>query len=243
MTTFWSRSPLWHLRFSGDSIKSIHLLARNCYCRGGWNLIRVWLINCLNLDSSYRVLHISLMDEVSRMPPSHLHQFVKFHLPLPKSVDVLLWQSGNCAHHPVRFVIFNQHAQLCIFFTMILIIPILLIVRTCKFAQAVTKCIENLMTCLFCLAGSQFYLFSIFHIFLHMLNRSFITFKSLPCHSGLCIHIICNPLLFHLVAQEVCYSTFHQQNVTPCGSLNWTTQPLWTATLILPDGSRCSQVD
>ena len=34
----------------------------------------------------------------------------------------------------------------------------------------------------------------------------------------------------------------HQQNVKWFGSHNWTTQQLWTATLILPDAPRCSQI-
>ena len=36
--------------------------------------------------------------------------------------------------------------------------------------------------------------------------------------------------------------TLHQQNVECFGSHNWTTQPLWTATLILPDAPRHSQI-
>jgi len=35
----------------------------------------------------------------------------------------------------------------------------------------------------------------------------------------------------------------HQQNVKSFGIHNWTMQQLWTATLILPDAARCSQLD
>jgi len=34
----------------------------------------------------------------------------------------------------------------------------------------------------------------------------------------------------------------HQQNVKWFGSHNWTTQQLWTASLILPDAPRCSEI-
>jgi len=36
--------------------------------------------------------------------------------------------------------------------------------------------------------------------------------------------------------------TLHLQNVKWFGSHNWTTPQLWTATLILPDAPRCSQI-
>jgi len=39
---------------------------------------------------------------------------------------------------------------------------------------------------------------------------------------------------------QICW--MHQHNVKWFGSQNWTTQQLWTATLIIPDAPRCSKI-
>jgi hypothetical protein len=44
------------------------------------------------------------------------------------------------------------------------------------------------------------------------------------------------------VGLQSSYQLPHQQNIKWFGSHNWTTQQLWTATLILPDAPRCSQI-
>jgi hypothetical protein len=67
-----------------------------------------------------------------------LHQFVKPHLLQRKTLYPVLYHFGDFAHHPARFIIFVKLAKHCIIF-IILVFPIFLILRTCKFAHIVSS--------------------------------------------------------------------------------------------------------
>jgi len=67
----------------------------------------------------------------------------------PKALHAVLYRFGDCAHHPLRFIIFAQLAKLCIFFMIIFDIPILLFFGTCKIAQTVSDSIQHLRKCCF----------------------------------------------------------------------------------------------
>jgi len=110
MTTPFSRSQLWHLQLSGDAIKSLHRLT-NCHQCGWRCIIHLSRLNdSRNLPFSGPVLLISLTEVDSRVSPAWLHQFVKLHLLLPKTLHVLLYCFRDWAHHPSGFVIFDKLA-------------------------------------------------------------------------------------------------------------------------------------
>jgi len=89
------------------------------------------------------------MEVVGHVTPSWLHQLVKPHLLLLKSPQVLQYCFGDCAQHTARFIIFAQHAQLCVFLIISFVFPILLVVGTCKIAQTVSDSIQHLLKCCF----------------------------------------------------------------------------------------------
>jgi len=144
LTTSQSRSPLHHLRLSGDDIKGQNTLSTCCQWWHGCSRICLGVDNCRNYQFGRPVLSVFLMEVVHLVPLSRLHQFVNPHLLLLKSLHVLLYCFGDCAIYPARFIIFAQVARLCICFIICVIFPILLIVRTCKFAQTVSASIQHL---------------------------------------------------------------------------------------------------
>jgi len=121
----WWRSHLCHLRFSGDTIKSLHCLAECHRCEWGCIIICLRLNNIQNLHFCPSVLLMSLTEVVGWVSPAWLGQFVKLNLRPPEMLHVMLHHFGDCAHHPAGFVIFAQLAQLWILFIIILIFPIL----------------------------------------------------------------------------------------------------------------------
>jgi len=163
-------------------------------------VICLGLHNCRDLQFSRPVVRISLTEVVGRIPPVWMSQFVKSHLLLPKAFHSVLYRVGDCAHHPAGFVIFAQVAKLCIYFIIILILPILLIFGTCKIAQTVSESIQHFHTCCFRLCGCSLCLFKISLMFLLLYNCCLCVLNSLSCHCGLCIHIILDPFLFLVVA-------------------------------------------
>ena len=170
-------------------------------------MIRLGLNHRWNLQFGRSVLLISSAEVVGRVPPSQFCQFVKLHLLLPKHRYAAFYRFGDCAHHPAGFIIFAQLALLCII-VFFFIFCILLIVGTCKIGQTVSDSIQHLFKCVFRLSGGQSCLFNIAHIFLLLLNRCLCVFNSLTCHRSLPLHIIVYPLLFHFIAQKVCFSLF-----------------------------------
>ena len=154
------------------------------------------LHNCRNLQLSRPVLHISLTEVVDRVPPTWLGHFVKPHLLLPNALHAVLYHLGDFAHYLDRFVIFAQLAMLYIFFIIILLIPIILIVGSCKMAQTVCDSIQYLLKSYFSLCGCRSCLFNISHIFLLLHHRCLCVLNSLSCHCGLSIHIILDSCLF-----------------------------------------------
>jgi len=195
-------------------------------------MIRVGLDDRWNLQFRRSALLISLAEVVGRVPPSRLCQFVKLHLLLPKPLHAVLYQFGDCAHHPAGFVMFSQLALLC-FIVFFFIFRILLIVGTCKIAQTDSHSIQHLFQCLSGLLGGQSHRFNIAHIFLPLLNRCLCVLNSLSCHRGLSLHIILYPLHFLFIAQEVRFSfLLHREllfglQVTQCsnGSDPFSLQP------------------
>jgi hypothetical protein len=198
MTTSWSRSSLWLLRYSGDNVKSLHKLSNSCRWRCQSIIIRLRLNDYLNPEFRCAVLLILFTEVVGCILPSGLSQFVDLHLLLPKRLHVLLYRFGDCAHHPARFIIFAQLALLSLF--IILVFPILPIVGTCKITQTVSDSNQHLLKHLFRLSGCQSCDFSIRHIVLLLLNRCLCVFNSLSCPSGFSLNIILNLFLFLFIA-------------------------------------------
>jgi hypothetical protein len=52
---------------------------------------------------------------------------------------------GDSANHPARFVIFAQVAKPCIFYIIILLLPILCIIGNCNIAQIVSDSMQYLL--------------------------------------------------------------------------------------------------
>jgi hypothetical protein len=86
------------------------------------------------MQFGYHTVHISRMEEASRVTSSWLRRVVKPHLLWPITLNVLLHRVGYCAHHPSGFVIFIQLALLGILFIIYLIFPIPCLVGTGKIA-------------------------------------------------------------------------------------------------------------
>ena len=207
MTTSWSRGPLRHLQYSAHDINSFHQLSKCCRGRCSCKLVLFELNHCRDLQFSYHILFIPFTEVVCGVLPSRGFQFVPPHQLLPKSLDVVLNHFGNSALHPARFVIFAQLAPLCIWI-IVLIIPVLFLVRTCKIAQTMSDSIQHLMTSRFWLSGCQSHISSISDIFLLVLNRSICVFNSLSCHGGFSLHLIIEPLLIFFIAQKVRFWSF-----------------------------------
>jgi hypothetical protein len=104
--------------------------------------------------------------------------------------------SGDCAHHPARFIVFAQLAKLCVFFIFRDKFPILLMIGTWKIAQSVSNSIQHLLECFFWFSCCWLLFLSIAHIMLHLHNRCLSVFNSHSCSSGHSIHIIFNRYLF-----------------------------------------------
>jgi len=130
---------------------------------------------------------------------------------LPQSLHVLLYCFGYCAYHPAGIVICTQLARLWIL--IILIIPILTSVRTCKFAQTISNSYHHLLKRFFRLSGCQSRIFSISYYFLLLLNRCLCIFNSLSCHTGFSLNIILNQFLFFFIAEKMCFSTFQHRKL------------------------------
>ena len=85
----------------------------------------------------------------------------------------------------------------------LIILPILLIVRTCKIDQTVSDSIQHLLKRLSQLPGGQSPIFSTSYIFLLLPNCCLCVLNSLSCHSGLSLHVILDLFLFLFVIQKV----------------------------------------
>jgi len=157
---------MWYMQLSGDDIKSLPKTSTWSRLRCTYNRDWSQLNNCQNFEFGHPVLHISLMEVVSHVPPSPFCQCVKPDLLLPKTLHARLYSIGHYAHHPARFVIFPQLAKLCIVFIIFLIIPILPIIRTCNIAQTVSDNIQDVLKWFFALSRCRSRHFSISHIFL-----------------------------------------------------------------------------
>jgi hypothetical protein len=132
------------------------------------------------------------MKIVGCIPPSRLGQLVKSHLLLPKTLHVVLYRFSDCTHHPARFIIITELAELWIFFIIFLVFSILLIIGTCKIAQTVSDRIQHLIKCCFRLPSCRTPVCSSRYI-LHYC--CFCVLNSLSCHSGLSLHNILDPFL------------------------------------------------
>jgi len=228
------------------------MFAACCQCRCSCNLVCLQCYNCWNLQLSCPVLHISLMQVVSHLPPFWLRQFILPHLLLPNTLHVLVYCLGNCAHHAVGFIIAAQLVQRCPFFIIILILPICLIIRTCKIAQTVSNTIQYLLKYVFWISGCQSHLFSISHIFLLLGNCCLYVLNNLSYLCGFFIHIFYNPFaltlgasnsVFHIISSLKAsfmilfcailwfFRPFHLRSVAYCDTLNhiavWITFSIW----------------
>jgi len=205
LTTSWSRSHCWHFRFSSYDLRSLNMLS-NCY-RGWCGCSRVYLglDNRRNHQFGSLIPHISLTKVVGCIPPSRLGQFIKSHLLLPKALHAVLYRFSHCAHHPARFIIITEFAELCIFFIFFLVCSILLIIGTCKIAQTVSDSIQHLFKRSFGLSGCGAFVFSSCHI---SHKRCLCVLNSLSCHSGLSLHKILDPFLFLFIAYKVRFLSF-----------------------------------
>jgi len=133
--------------------------------------------------------------------PSWMCQFVKFYLLQPKSIHVLLYCFGDRAHHPAWFIIFMQLALLFLF--IILILPILPSVGTCKIAQTVSDNNHHLMKRLFWLSGCVSRVFSCYSNFLPLLNCCLWVFNLLSCPCGFSRNTNFDPFHTLYIAEEM----------------------------------------
>jgi len=208
MTTSWSISPLWHLQFAEDNVKSLHQLSPCCRCRLCSIIFCLWLNSCWKLQLGNPISRISLTDVVSRLSPSRLSQFFKLHMVLPNTLHALLHHFEDCAHHPAGFIIFAQLAQLWMFLIILFVFPILLIVGICKISQTVSDSSQHLLTCLFRLSGCRSCLCSFSNIVLLQHDCCLWVFNSHSFQSSIPIHIFLDPYLFLFVVSKVCVSMF-----------------------------------
>jgi len=208
MTISCLRSHLRHLQLSRDSVKRLQRLTNSRQWRWGLIILGVRLNDRGNLQFRGPILLISPTKVVGQVSPALSHQFIKHRLLLPKTLHPMLYSFVVCTHHPAGFIIFAQLAQLGILFIIIFVFPILPIFRTCTITQTISNGIQNLLLCCFRLCGCQSRHFSIYHIFLLLLNCCLCVFNSLSYHKGLSIHIISNPCPLICVAQTVSFSSF-----------------------------------
>jgi len=205
ITSHGPRSPLRHLRYSGENIKVLPKLAKFCGCMCDCIIIRLGCRVCRNPKRGCAALLISFMDVADCVLPSRLCQFVKFHQLLPISLHVLWYWIGDCAHHPAGIVIFAQLALVCLF--IILILPILPIVETYKITPTATDSNHHLLRCLVGHCRCQSRVFSFRCIFLLLLNRCLFVFNSLSCPSSFSRNLIVIPFFCLLITLEVYLST------------------------------------
>jgi len=198
ITTSWSRSPLRHLGYSGDNVKTLDTLSRCCLCRCGCIIIWVQFNDCQYHQIGCAVLRISFPEVVSCVPPSRLCEFVKLHLLLPKPLNALLYRFGDCAHHPAGLIIFAQLALLCLF--IILIFPILPMVRTSNMTQTVSSSNYHLLKSLFGISVRQSRISRFPCFFLQLPNRCVCLFNLLSCPSSFSHNIILDRFFFPLIA-------------------------------------------
>jgi len=210
---------------SGDNIKSLHKVSISCQWCCGCSHVCVGLHNCWNIEFSPPVLYISLTAVVGLVPTSPLRQIVNPYVLLLKTLHAMLYHFGTCAHCPASSVnialLLRQH---CIILIM-LVLPILNIIRTCKIAQTVSDSIQCHLRYGVRLSGSCWRVLKICHIFLLMRNFCFIILNSLSCHCGISLHIIHNPFLWLSVAFTVGFPSFLHQE------LHWDGQVPNAATL------------
>jgi len=199
MTAFWLKSQIQHLRFSRDAMSRLHRLT---YCR--WfrysSIIFCWQLNySRNLEFSHPLLRISLIKVVCYVSPAWLHQFVKIHLLLPKTLYLMLYYFGNWGNHPAGFIIFTELTKFRIISIIILVFRIISIVRTGQNLQTISNGNQHPLKCCFRLCGCQCHLFNISHIVQFLRNYCVCIFNSLYCHSGLSTQIILESLLLLFV--------------------------------------------
>jgi len=202
------RSPLLHCLFSGHDMKSLHKISKCCPCRWDRVMFHLRLNDCWNLRLACAILLISLTEGVSRVSLSRLWQLVNLHLLWPKTLHALLYSFGDCANHPARFVIFAQLAQPWNFFINVVVVPIILIVGSCKMAQTVSHSIKRLLQCSFGLPGCQSPLFSNSHILLLMLDHYLSIFNSLSCHGGFSVQRIIDEFPLIIVVWNMQFLSF-----------------------------------
>ena len=193
-TTSWSRSHLLHSWYSGDNLKTLHMLFKCCRWRCSCIIIRLQFNDCCHIQFGCAVLLISSTEVVGCVPLSRLCLFIKLHQMLLKPLHALLYHSRDCAYHPAKFIIFAQLAVLCL--GIILILPILPIVRTCKIAQTVSDSNHHRLNCLFRLSGRQSHASSCPPVFLPLLDRCQCIFNSRSRDSVISLNIILDPFLF-----------------------------------------------
>jgi len=213
MTTSWSRSHLRHTRFTGDAIKSLHGLTKCCWWRNCGTIIRLGLNHRCNLQFGGSVNLVPLTGVIGNIFPAWLYQFMKLHLLLPETLHPVLDHGGNCVHHPAGFIIFAQLARLCIFIVIILILPTLPIIGTCKIAPTISNGVQHLLECCLQVSCCQSRFFNISHIVLLLLNCCLCVCNSHSCHSGISIHIILNSFHLCFIPWTVCFWMF------PCRKL------------------------
>ena len=203
LTTSWSSSHCRHLGLSMDHFMSLHMLSQCCQRWCGCSHVDLVLDNRRNLQLGIAILHISVTVVVGCVPLSWLHQFVRPHLLLPNTLYVMLYCFGDFAHHPARFIFITQLAELCIFFFIFLLIPIMISIGTCKIAQSVSDSIQNHVQHYFRLSGCRPRAFSSSHTFQLLRDRCLCISNSLSCHSGFSFHIILDPFLVLSIAKKV----------------------------------------
>jgi len=171
------------------------------YCWGWCGCKGVYLVldNNQNLQFGSPVPRITRMEVVGCVPPSRLRQFSKTHLLLPTTLHAVLYFFGDCAHHPARFIT-TQLSELCIFFVIFLVFPILLIVRSGKIAKTVSDSIQHLFESRYRLSSCPPRAFSSSYIFHLLHNHCLRVWNSLSCHSAFPFHIILDSFLFLFVA-------------------------------------------
>jgi hypothetical protein len=136
MTKTWSKSPLRHVQCSLVNVMTLHTLRKLCLCKSCSIIIRLQLHNCQILHFGILIIPIFFVDVIRCFLGSRLCQFINPHLLPSRSLHILLHCVRDCAHHPVRFVIFVKLALLGL--RIILIFPILPIVRTYLITQTVS---------------------------------------------------------------------------------------------------------
>lgn len=112
MTISCSSSRLQHLGTCWDGIIRLHSLSKSCWCRHSYNVVRLHLNICHQPQFGCTVLHISLTEVISRIPPTWLGQFVKHYEILVKPPHAVQLHFGDTAQHPAKFINFTPLAPL-----------------------------------------------------------------------------------------------------------------------------------